>query len=202
MQAVLLTVYGRFYKNGEEGDGMQAMKLRIGITGKPKIGKSTVIKGVIMRLKAEGMVVGGMLTSEIHEGGRRVGFSIEDIHSGANGILAHVRQRGPMIGKYGVNLTDLDSIGAQSITDALTSPEPRIIIVDEIGPMELKSKKFIQVVESAIQSDKHLIVSVHQRSDHELVQQIKRTFDIIEVMEKNRDELPAIITQKCLATIV
>lgn len=182
--------------------GVRAMKLRIGITGKPKIGKSTVIKGVIMRLKAEGIVAGGMLTSEIHEGGRRVGFSLEDIHSGANGILAHVHQGGPKIGKYGVNLPDLDSIGAHSITDALIAPEPRFILVDEIGPMELKSRKFVEAVERAIQSDKHLIVSVHQRSDHELVRQIKRTFEMIEVTEKNRDELPAIIMQKCLATIV
>ena len=182
--------------------GVRAMKLRIGITGKPKIGKSTVIKGVIMRLKAEGIVVSGMLTSEIHEGERRVGFSLEDIHSGANGILAHVHQGGPKIGKYGVNLPDLDSIGAHSIIDALIAPEPWFILVDEIGPMELKSRKFVEAVERAIQSDKHLIVSVHQRSDHELVQQLKRTFEMIEVTEKNRDELPAIITQKCLATIV
>ncbi|MDI6811203.1 MAG: NTPase [archaeon] len=177
------------------------MKLRIGITGKPKIGKSTVIKEVIMRLNAEGIAVGGMLTSEIQEGGRRIGFSIEDINSGVKGILAHVHQRGPKVGKYGVNSADLDSIGAHSITNVLTRPEPHIIIVDEIGPMELKSKKFIEAVENAMKSDKHLIVSVHQRSDHELVRQIKSTFEIVEVTEKNRNELATIIMKKFLALI-
>ncbi|MBE0517466.1 MAG: NTPase [Methanophagales archaeon] len=178
------------------------MNLRIGITGKPKIGKSTVIKEVIMRLKAEGIAVGGMLTSEIHEEGRRIGFSIEDINTGVKGILAHVHQRGPKIGKYGVNLTDLDSIGAHSITNLLARPEPRIIIVDEIGPMELKSSKFIEAVENAVESEKHLIVSVHQRSDHELVRLIKSTFEIVEVTEQNRNELPTIILNQCLAMIV
>mgnify|MGYP002395935951 CR=1 FL=1 len=182
--------------------GIRAVKLRIGITGKPKIGKSTVIKGVIMRLQAGGIAVGGMLTSELHERGRRVGFSIEDIQSGMKGILAHVRQRGPTIGKYGVNLTDLDSIGAHSIIDALARPEPRIIIVDEIGPMELKSRKFIEAVENAMKSDKHLIVTVHQKSDHELVRQIKSTFEIVEVTEVNRNELVPLITNRCLAIIV
>lgn len=178
------------------------MNLRIGITGKPKVGKSTVIKEVIMSLKAEGIAVGGMLTAEIHEGMGRIGFSIEDISTGVKGILAHVHQRGPKVGKYGVNLTDLDSIGAHSIINALACPEPHIIIVDEIGPMELKSNKFIEAVENAMRSDKHLIVSVHQRSDHELVRQIKSTFEIVEVTEKNRNELATIIMKKCLAMIV
>lgn len=178
------------------------MNLRIGITGKPKIGKSTVIKEVIMSLKAEGIAVGGMLTSEIHEEGRRIGFSIEDINTGVKGILAHVHQRGPKVGKYGVNLTDLDSIGAHSITNVLARSEPRIIIVDEIGPMELKSNKFIEAVENAMKSDKHLIVSVHQRSDHELVRLIKSTFEIVEVTEQNRNELVPLITNQCFAKVL
>lgn len=174
------------------------MQLRIGITGKPRIGKSTIIKEVIRRLKAEGIAVGGMLTSDIHEGWRRVGFSIEDISTGEKGILAHVQLHlsGPKVGKYTVNLTDLDAIGARSINDALTQSEPRIIIIDEIGPMELKSRRFIEAVEKALKSDKHLIVSVHQRSAHELVRQIKSTFEILEVTEANRDELAAVIIDK------
>ncbi|NMX21573.1 hypothetical protein C5S30_03890 [ANME-1 cluster archaeon GoMg4] len=174
------------------------MKLRLGITGKPGIGKSTIIREVIIRLKAEGIAVDGMLTSDIHEGGRRIGFSIEDISTGEKGILAHVQlhQHGPTVGKYTVNLTDLDAIGAHSINNALTQSEPSIIIIDEIGPMELKSKRFIDAVEKAMKSDKHLIVSVHQRSAHELVRHIKSTFEILEVTAENRDELAAVIIDK------
>ena len=172
---------------------------RIGITGKPRIGKSTIIKEVIRRLKTEGIKVGGMLTADIHEHGRRVGFSIEDIRTGETGILAHVQlhRHGPNVGKYIVNLTDLDAIGAQSITSALAQAE--IIIIDEIGPMELKSKPFIDAVENALSSDKQLIVTVHQRSAHDLVRRIKQTFKILEVTEANRDEMPAIVLNKCLA---
>lgn len=168
----------------------------MGITGKPKIGKSTIIKEVILRLKAEGIAVGGMLTSDIHERGRRVGFSIEDINSGVMGILAHVHQRGPKVGKYGVNLIDLDSIGASSIKDAVSSPDIAVIFVDEIGPMELKSMRFIAAVEEAMKSDKHLIVSVHQRSEHELVRLIKRDFEIVVVTEENRDEIAMILSEE------
>ena len=178
------------------------MQSRIGITGRPKIGKSTIIKEVIRRLKADGIAVAGMLTSDIHEEGQRVGFSIEDINTGETGTLAHVRpyqhQHGPKVGKYTVNLTDLDRIGAHSIIHALTQQELRIILIDEIGPMELKSRRFIDAVERALDSDKQLIVSVHQRSAHELVQCIKRTFELLEVTEENRDAMATIILNECL----
>lgn len=183
-------------------DGSTA-SLRIGITGKPRIGKSTIIKDVIRRLKAEGIAVAGMLTSDIHERGQRIGFSIEDISSGAKGMLAHTRlyRSGPRVGKYTVNLTDLDCIGAQAITEAVTSSEPRILIIDEIGPMELKSKRFIEAVENALTSDKHLIVTVHQRSTHELVERINRTFEILDVTEENRDELATVILNEFTLTV-
>ncbi|NQE05868.1 hypothetical protein C5S32_08355 [ANME-1 cluster archaeon GoMg1] len=176
------------------------MGIRIGITGKPRIGKSTIIKAVITRLKAECIAVGGMLTSDIWEGGVRVGFFLEDINTGEIGILAHVhhRQTGPKVkvGKYTVNLTDLDSIGANSIKNALTHPDPIIIIVDEIGPMELKSKQFIEAVEEAIESGKSMLVSVHQRSEHELVKRVKEEFEMFEVTQENRDEMANCIIQR------
>ncbi len=178
------------------------MRFRIGITGKPRIGKSTIIKAVIKRLKAEGIAVGGMLTSDMREGGVRVGFSLEDINTGEKGILAHThvhhRQTSPKVkvGKYTVNLVDLDSLGANSIKNALAQPDPIIIIVDEIGPMELKSKRFIEVVEEAIESDKSMLVSVHQRSEHELVRRVKKEFEMFEVTQENRDEITNRVIQR------
>ncbi|MCK4476037.1 MAG: NTPase [Methanophagales archaeon] len=176
------------------------MGIRIGITGKPRIGKSTIIKAAIKRLKAEGIAVGGMLTADIREGGVRVGFSLEDINTGEKGILAHVhhRQTGPKVkvGKYAVNLTDLDSIGANSIKNALAQPDPIIIIVDEIGPMELKSKKFIGAVEEAIESKKSMLVAVHQRSEHELVRRVRKEFEMFEVTQDNRDEMANHVIQR------
>jgi nucleoside-triphosphatase len=157
------------------------MQLRLGLTGQPRIGKSTLMKKVIARLKARGVVVGG----------------IEDIRTGAQGILAHVQlnRSGLMVGKYTVNLTDLDRIGTQAITEALARPELQILLIDEIGPMELKSRPFVAAIEKALASDKHLILTVHQRSAHELVQRIKRTFAITEVTVANRDDLPAVIME-------
>ena len=171
------------------------MPLRIGLTGKPRIGKSTIVKKLIDALKAEGVPVDGMLTADLREHGRRVGFAIEDIRTGETGVLAHVQlpTRGPSVGKYTVNLKDLDGIGARSISEATTRSEIELIIIDEIGTMELKSRSFVEVVERALASEKHLVVTVHQRSMHQLVQRIRETFEILEVTEANREELPTVL---------
>lgn len=178
----------------------EKIKRRIGLTGKPRIGKSTVIKAVITRLKAERIPVGGMLTADIQQNGLRVGFSVEDINTGERGIMAHVllHQKGPKIGKYVVNLSELDTIGANSIRTAVAQPDPIVIIVDEIGPMELKSKKFISAVEEAMESNKPMLVSVHLRSQHELVKRVRREFDMIVVTEENRDAMADSLANKLL----
>jgi len=44
-----------------------------------------------------------------------VGFEIVDVSAAKVGCLASVNQKeGPQVGKYRVNLIDLDSIGAQA----------------------------------------------------------------------------------------
>ncbi len=165
---------------------------RIGLTGKPGVGKSTIIRNAVRALKAK---AGGMLTADIRERGVRVGFSIVDISTGKKGILAHIRQNGSTkVGRYTVNLADLDSIGANSILNAVTHAD--IIVIDEIGPMELRSKRFIEAVERAIASDKPMLVSVHLASRHRLVRRVKSEFEILEVTTANRDELAAIVVDK------
>jgi nucleoside-triphosphatase len=183
---------------------VEKSKLRIGLTGKPKIGKSTIIRSVINSLNKAGIPVGGMLTADIQEEGARVGFSIEDISTSERGILAHMHlhQRAPKVGKYTVNRSDLDSIGVNAIKTAVAHPDPIVIIVDEIGPMELNSKKFIHVVEEAIGSGKSMLVSVHLRSEHELVKSVKREFEMFEVTAANRDEIANHVIQRFCDSVV
>ena len=94
-----------------------------------------------------------MISREVREGGIRVGFEIMDFSTEQRGWLAHINQpTGPKISKYRVNLTDLDAIGVSSILDAIRNAD--IIIVDEIGPMELFSPAFRDAVAQALESNK------------------------------------------------
>jgi len=86
------------------------------ITGSPGSGKTTVLLNAIEALKVRGYSVGGMISREVRTCGTRVGFEILDLSNGRRGWLAHVNQKqGPRVGRYHVNLDDLNNIGARAI---------------------------------------------------------------------------------------
>jgi nucleoside-triphosphatase len=84
------------------------------------VGKTTVLMKVVNALKERGICVGGMISREVREGGMRAGFEILDLSGGGRGWLAHVNQKdGPQIGKYRVNIRDLNDVGAEAILAAV-----------------------------------------------------------------------------------
>jgi len=164
------------------------MRTRVAITGQPGVGKTTVCRAVVDRL---GRSTGGMICSDITEGdggegdgrSRRVGFELLDLQTCIKGVLANIRGDGPRVGKYHVNLHDLDRIGVSAILRAIGTD---LIVIDEIAPMELTSQQFIRVVEVALASDRDMLVVLHQRSPHPLAERIRAEFDLITVTKDNR----------------
>ena len=172
------------------------------VTGRPGIGKTSVLLRAVEELKTKGYKVGGMLSREVREKGVRIGFEIIDFYSGQKGWLAHVNQPvGPKVGKYRVNLSDLDIIGAGSIRDATKNAQ--IIIIDEIGPMELFSRAFREAVVEAMNSGKPLLGTIHFKARDPLVNSIKNLDDaeIIEVTMENRAHLHSILIGKVMQSL-
>ncbi|MEM3666453.1 MAG: NTPase [Candidatus Bathyarchaeia archaeon] len=174
------------------------MKKRILLlTGNPGVGKTTVLLRVVKVLKSEGYCVGGMISREVRSCGARIGFEILDLGSGKRGWLAHVQQRhGPQVGKYRVNLEDLKNMGANAIDNA--SEKSDIIIVDEIGPMELYSENFKEAMKKAVESGKLIIGTVHWRAKDKLIDAIKSREDceIYTVTYENRANLHETLIKK------
>jgi nucleoside-triphosphatase len=113
-----------------------------------------------------------------------------DVSTGTRGWLAHINQpTGPKVGKYQVNLTDLDIIGAGSLLDATKNADA--IAVDEIGPMELLSDSFSNALTKAVESAKPVLGTIHYRLDTPLVKSIKLRDDtqILTVTYDNREVL-------------
>ena len=136
------------------------------------------------------MRVGGTISEEIRDRGIRVGFKLEDIVTHNVGTLAHINARGgPHVGKYIVSLHDLQQVGTAAIQRALAESE--VIIVDELGPMELHSTPFILAVEKALESPKHFVGTIHKRATHRLINAIRSNpaYQIIEVSLNNREQL-------------
>jgi nucleoside-triphosphatase len=167
------------------------------LTGAPGVGKTTVLIRAVDALKTDGIRVGGMISREAIEDNLRVGFEIIDLTNNKHGWLAHVNQKvGPQVGKYHVNLQDLDNIGGQAIMDAVENCDA--IAVDEIGPMELFSQTFKQAVTRALDSCKLVLAVVHAKAKDPLINEAKQRNDaeIFTVTLANRDKLAEELTKK------
>jgi nucleoside-triphosphatase len=157
------------------------------LTGRPGVGKTTCLRRVLEQLRRP---AGGFLTEEVRVGGARVGFALVTL-DGGRVTLAHVERRGaPRVGKYGVDVEALDRVGVPAIRRAVE--KGWLVVVDEIGKMELASAAFRAAVEDALAGPAPVLGTVMAAS-HPWADQAKAApgVTLIEVTVANRDRLPA-----------
>jgi len=164
-----------------------ASAARILLTGRPGVGKTTIIKKVLgMKIP----VAGGFLTEEIRRGVRRVGFAVKDIHTGREGVLASVDLKdGPRVGQYRVDLASFESVGVEALRQALA--REGCVVIDEIGKMELCSAAFQAAVMELFGSGRSVLatIAVH---DHPFLNRLRQATGVtlIEAVVENRNDLP------------
>jgi len=169
------------------------------ITGSPGVGKTTLLLKVVEGLRAKGYSVGGMISCEVRTSGARVGFEVADLSSSYRGWLASVNEeRGPQVGKYRVNIDDLNEVGVSAILRACEKFD--VVIVDEIGPMELFSEKFREAVKEVVEGEKLLVATIHWKMNGELIASIKKREDSEThvVTYENRERLHEAIIEEAL----
>ena len=154
------------------------------IMGRPGVGKTTLIKAVIARSTRQ--KAAGFFTQEVREGGRRSGFEIETL-DGKTGVLAAVRgEDGPRVGRYRVNLNDLERVGVAGIEKGLADCD--LIVIDEIGKMELFSKRFKDVVKKAFNSHAKVLATVKVGRGEFIKDLVEREdTEVLMLNEANRD---------------
>lgn len=132
---------------------------------------------------------GGFYTSDVRENNKRKGFNITSFN-GSEGEMASTEMKSEnRVSQYGVNVPEIERIGVTAIYEALNNHE--VIIVDEIGKMELLSIKFREAIEKALNSNKILIGTIMQKDTDPFVCQIKKRNDtkIINLTRSNATQV-------------
>jgi nucleoside-triphosphatase len=165
---------------------------KVGVTGLPGVGKTEVLIRVMERLKND-YIFGGMITKSIIENKKRVGFKIVDWFTEEERLFAHINMDSSYrVGKYKIDLKVLEEFGIPAIRKAVDDDTIDIVVIDEVGKMELESRKFRDIVKDALDCEKPVLLTLYKKSRDALLQDIRNRNNvrIFEITPKNRNILP------------
>src|SRR2546430_13961000 len=159
------------------------------LTGRPGVGKTTVVNRVYEHYSKNGFKVEGLTTREVREGGARTGFMITDLSSGQEGWLAKKNlTAGPRVGSYVVVSDDLEKIGVAALERSMNGPAD-LVIVDEIGPMEMTSASFRNNLSRVLNRNRAVIATVKFGSRYPEVEKTWHKSVHWEITKENRESI-------------
>lgn len=167
------------------------MKSACLLTGRPGTGKTTLIKQLIAEARVS---AGGFYTEEIRQNDVRQGFRLVTL-TGESVTLAHISIKSLYrVGKYGVDVAALERVGVPALYQA--SQQCGLVVIDEIGRMELFSGQFRQAVLEIITGGKHVLGTIMFNSDT-YASEIKHLaqVDLITLTRNNHDEVRGMLQQ-------
>ena len=103
-------------------------------------------------------IAGGFYTEEMRSQGVREGFRLVTL-DGQDAILAHVNIHTPYrVSRYGVDIGSLDRVGVSTLHQAAQQCD--LVVIDEIGKMELFSASFRDAILQIIDSKKRVLGTI------------------------------------------
>jgi nucleoside-triphosphatase len=158
------------------------------LTGPPRAGKTTLVKQVVGEFRGK---AGGFFTEEIRENGDRTGFRLVTL-DGKDVVLSHVDFKSPYrVGKYGVNVEGLEQVGVTALLSAMRDCD--MVVVDEIGKMEMLSLKFRDAITRLIDSNQRMLGTIllhnHMWSD------VIKARPEVQVIMLNRDNNAQVLNE-------
>jgi nucleoside-triphosphatase len=158
------------------------------LTGPPRAGKTTLIKQVVGEFRGK---ADGFYTEEIREHGDRVGFRLVTL-DGRDIVLSHVDFKSPYrVGKYGVNVAGLEQVGVTALLDVERDCD--LVVVDEIGKMEMLSLKFRDAITQLIGSNRRVLGTILLH--HHMWSDVLKARPEVQVMMLNRDNYSQVLTE-------
>jgi nucleoside-triphosphatase len=161
------------------------------ITGMPGTGKTSLIK---QSIASPGIKAGGFFTEEIRPHSIREGFRLVTL-DGKTALLSHIDIHSPhRVSKYGVDLKALDDVGIPALKQAADLCD--LVVIDEIGKMELLSDLFKSTVIAIIESGKNVLGTILLKPDPwaDLIKQSPQV-NLITLTRQNREETLALVRE-------
>ena len=158
--------------------------LKIGVTGRKGIGKSTALRKVLAQIPQK---LVGFITRPIEEGNTLKGFEIVDLFDGASHPIAYFDEENSI---HPV-LEGFETVGVAALLHALKYGG--VILMDELGFLENDATNFKNMVFKVLESDK-LVFCVIKAEKNDFLEAVSKKVDRIFAIDKeNRDEIPDII---------
>jgi len=129
--------------------------VRLLVTGESGSGKTSWCREYVHRHRKSGSAVGGILSPAIEKQGQRVGSNALDLLTGQEVPFARLSQHasfkeGEQVGDYTISRDGI-LFACVAIKRAIKS-RCDLVVIDEVGPLELQGKGLISAVESALAS--------------------------------------------------
>ena len=155
------------------------------LTGRPGTGKTSLVKQVAVRMQGK---AGGFYTEEVRSRGTREGFKLVTL-DGEEAMLAHVDINSPYrVSKYGVDIDALQRVGIPALQK--TAKQSNLVIIDEIGKMELFSAVFRETVSRMIESGARVLGTIMLASNPWAdTIKCRSEVNLINLTRNNRDQV-------------
>lgn len=165
--------------------------MKILLTGKPGIGKSTALRMTKELYTGE---LGGVYTEEIrNEKHERVGFRASNMQHESR-ICAHKELFQDSPYKIGSFYVDLECINSFIVPALTPSCKINLLLIDEIGRMQVLSIDFLDRVKNVFNTDQDILATiVLDPEPWSLEFKESPQAVVVEVTKENRDALPELL---------
>jgi molybdopterin-guanine dinucleotide biosynthesis protein A len=137
--------------------------VRLLVAGEPGSGKTSWCREYIGGLRESGSSVGGILCPAIEKQGQRVGSNALDLLTGQEVPFARISRygyfkAGEKVGDHTISRDGI-SFACGAIERAIES-RCDLVVIDEVGPLELGGKGLMRAVELALASSVNVLIVV------------------------------------------
>ena len=137
--------------------------MRLLVVGEPGSGKTSWCSEYVNQRRKSGSAIGGILSPAIQKQGQRVGSNALDLLTGEEVPFARLSRyrylkEGEKVGDYTISRDGI-SFACGAIEQAVES-RCDLVVIDEVGPLELQGNGLMPAVELALASTINVLVVV------------------------------------------